>query len=498
MIPIPIVAAVRAPLTSKRSDGRRQPGRLADGTGHELREHEPEDHTGEGAGDAQQEGAAEHEAAQLEPRRTRGAEQPDLTGALADGHGQGVDDEEGADEQDDRGDERGRRLEGARGCTQAARDVARRRQDVRLGHPRFEALHDGRERIGLELQVDPGRTGQVEGGAGDVDRDDDRAPRARERPEAGQDPDDPQVLGPERAEERELAAEAVAVLLGELLADEGDGLVHRVELGTARKRQVVQAEVGTGVDAEDRDRVGGAAERRARRERPVLDDGRGVDDAIGRRDRFQRVLGQAGLVEAGHPEVRAADHVPDRPVHGLVERGAERQRRRQDGDAERDAEDGEQRSEWPRGDRAPRQPVETHGLEADRGQSGDERRRRMVGTPAQRDLLLDAAVADDEHAVRVRRGACVVGHEDDGLAALVARAPEGVEQLAAVRVVEVAGGLVGEEDRRPRHERASHGDALLLAGGQLVRAVTLLAGQLHEVDDPRGPDPSRPSRSRRS
>ena len=191
-------------------------------------------------------------------------------------------------------------------------------------------------------------------------------------------------------------------------------------MGAARQGQVVQAEVGTWVDAENRDRVGGAAERLPGRERPVLDHGCGVDDAVRRGDRFERHRRQAGLVEAGDPEVRPTDHVPDGSVDRLVERGPERQRCRQDGDAERDADDGEQGAEWPRGDRAPRQPVETHVLEADRGQSGDEWRRRMVGAPAQRNLLLDAAVADDEHTVRVGRGARVVGDEDDGLAALVA------------------------------------------------------------------------------
>ena len=40
-----------------------------------------------------------------------------------------------------------------------------------------------------------------------------------------------------------------------------------------------------------------------------------------------------------------------------------------------------------------------------------------------------------------------------------------------VRRVEVAGRLVGEHDRRPRDERAGDRDALLLAAGELRRAV---------------------------
>ncbi len=72
----------------------------------------------------------------------------------------------------------------------------------------------------------------------------------------------------------------------------------------------------------------------------------------------------------------------------------------------------------------------------------------MVGAAAELDGLADPAVADDEDAVRVGRRLRVVGDEDDGLAALVARPPQRVEQLGAGRVVEVAGRLVGEEEGR--------------------------------------------------
>ena len=46
-----------------------------------------------------------------------------------------------------------------------------------------------------------------------------------------------------------------------------------------------------------------------------------------------------------------------------------------------------------------------------------------------------------------------------------------VEDLAARRRVEVAGRLVGEHHARARDERAGDGDALLLAAGELGRAV---------------------------
>ena len=45
------------------------------------------------------------------------------------------------------------------------------------------------------------------------------------------------------------------------------------------------------------------------------------------------------------------------------------------------------------------------------------------------------------------------------------------EDFPPGRAVEVAGGLVGKEERRPRDERARDRDALALAAGQLVGAV---------------------------
>ena len=103
--------------------------------------------------------------------------------------------------------------------------------------------------------------------------------------------------------------------------------------------------------------------------------------------------------------------------------------------------------------------------------------------PAEVDLVADPAVGDDEDPVGVGRGLRVVGDEDDGLVALDARSPERVEDLGAGRVVEVAGRLVGEEERRPGDERPGDRDPLLLAGRQLVGLVVLLAGEVDEGDD---------------
>ena len=87
-------------------------------------------------------------------------------------------------------------------------------------------------------------------------------------------------------------------------------------------------------------------------------------------------------------------------------------------------------------------------LQAELGEAADQRRRVVVGAPAELDRVADAPVADDEDPVGVGRGLRVVGDEHDRLAALVAGPPERIEDLGAGGVVEVAGRLVGKEERR--------------------------------------------------
>ena len=82
----------------------------------------------------------------------------------------------------------------------------------------------------------------------------------------------------------------------------------------------------------------------------------------------------------------------------------------------------------------------------------------------------DQAVGEVEDAVGDRGRARIVGHHHDRLAVVVARAPEQREDLGARARVEVARRLVGEDDRRPRDERARDRDALLLAARELGRA----------------------------
>ncbi len=65
---------------------------------------------------------------------------------------------------------------------------------------------------------------------------------------------------------------------------------------------------------------------------------------------------------------------------------------------------------------------------------------------------------------------------------------EGLEHHAAGGGVQVARGLVGEDDRRVVHERAGDGHALHLAAGELVGAVVVVVnGQARRREGRYGP-----------
>jgi hypothetical protein len=88
-----------------------------------------------------------------------------------------------------------------------------------------------------------------------------------------------------------------------------------------------------------------------------------------------------------------------------------------------------------------------------------------------RGSLLDLAVADGDGTVRRACGDLgLVRDEDDGVAGVVQPLEERHDLDAGLRV-EVAGRLVGQQDRRVVDQRARDGDALALAARQLVGPV---------------------------
>ena len=76
-----------------------------------------------------------------------------------------------------------------------------------------------------------------------------------------------------------------------------------------------------------------------------------------------------------------------------------------------------------------------------------------------------------------------MGDHDDALAEFVDGAAQQVHDLGGRVRVEVAGGLVGDDDGGATHEGAGDGDALLLAAGHLGGAVAQAIRDAQGVDD---------------
>ena len=94
----------------------------------------------------------------------------------------------------------------------------------------------------------------------------------------------------------------------------------------------------------------------------------------------------------------------------------------------------------------------------------------------------DAAVAHRDDPRRARGDVALVRDEHDGDPAVAVELLQEREDLEAGARVEVARGLVGQEQRRIGHERARDRDALLLAAGELVGRVVEAVPRLTAVE----------------
>src|SRR5262249_61687214 len=86
--------------------------------------------------------------------------------------------------------------------------------------------------------------------------------------------------------------------------------------------------------------------------------------------------------------------------------------------------------------------------------------------------------SEDEHGAGVGGDVRPMGYEEDGLAGVV-QALEDADDLLRGPGVEVAGRLVGQEDRRGGDQGAGDRHPLLLAARELRRVVVLAAGEAH-------------------
>src|SRR5436190_12538763 len=86
-------------------------------------------------------------------------------------------------------------------------------------------------------------------------------------------------------------------------------------------------------------------------------------------------------------------------------------------------------------------------------------------------IAADETVAECDDARRVLGNVGLVRHEHDADAALDVQLLKDAHHLDAGARIEVAGRLVGEQQRRVVHERARDGDALLLPARELIRMM---------------------------
>ena len=99
----------------------------------------------------------------------------------------------------------------------------------------------------------------------------------------------------------------------------------------------------------------------------------------------------------------------------------------------------------------------------------------------------DPAVAEVDPSRAGARDGGVVRDDEQGHAVGV-QLPQQREDLRAVGAVEVAGGLVGEDQRRPADQGTGDGDALAFAAGQFAGRM---AGAVREADAVQGLAPPR-------
>ena len=121
-------------------------------------------------------------------------------------------------------------------------------------------------------------------------------------------------------------------------------------------------------------------------------------------------------------------------------------------------------------------------------------------------VLDHPAVAQRDRDVGAGRQLRIVRHQHQRRLAGAVDAEQQLDDRVAGGGIEVAGGLVGEQQRRIVGQRAGDGDALLLAAGELRRIVMAAVGQADLGAAARSPaaprrarrrSPSAPARSRR-
>jgi hypothetical protein len=84
-----------------------------------------------------------------------------------------------------------------------------------------------------------------------------------------------------------------------------------------------------------------------------------------------------------------------------------------------------------------------------------------------------------EDAIAAARKHGIVRHDQRSQPVGPVQALHQVEDGLGVLLIEVAGGLIGQEHGRIVHQRARNGRSLLLPAGEFARAVVCAGGQSH-------------------
>src|SRR6185437_13515019 len=106
--------------------------------------------------------------------------------------------------------------------------------------------------------------------------------------------------------------------------------------------------------------------------------------------------------------------------------------------------------------------------------SGAGRSRRGIGLVASqrlRDSLRQPALLDPVDPLHPTRETVIVGHHHEAGTPLAVELEHQGKDRLRIGAVQIAGGLIGQDDLRLCHERAGHRSALPLSAGKLVRSV---------------------------
>ena len=302
----------------------------------------------------------------------------------------------------------------------------------------------------------------------------------------GAEPADPRervLLGAADAADRDLLADLVALLVGgdrvdaDLVGGRRGGAldpgerVERLRLDALRRSAAGRRRPARSGRRSRR----GSRSRSSRRSRPAAFSTPSTAATLSTSDSRQRRarLGQVEAAVEGRlrldRDVDAGVGLGEDVVEGLVDRPLQHEGAGDHRDAEHDRERGQRRAQLPG-----RQPAKCEAEHLEVPHQADD-----VVLALDLPVGGDLAVGEDDDAVGVGGDLRVVGDDDDGLAELVDRRPQQVEDAVARLRVEVAGRLVGEDDGGPGDQRAGDRDPLLLAAGELGGPV---GGAVGEAD----------------